>query len=907
MPETSRKHRPKADQLLRTKLVPPRLPAPLVPRPALLARLDEGMARPMTLVAAPTGYGKTTLVAQWLGTRREPSAWVSLDPGDDDPAHFWTYVITACRTFDPGLGKPALAALRSSRLPSLDALVVSLLNDLAAAPTAGILVLEDYHAISSPQVHAGVAYLIDRLPATLHLVLITRAEPPLSLGRLRAHNQVSEIGAADLQFTPEETRAFLEQVVQVPLKPETAARLDARIEGWAAGLRLAALALDGQHDPAAIERFLGSFSGGHRHVTEYLAGEVLDAQPEPLQEFLLRTSILDRLAGGLCDALTGRSDGAGTLELLERAGLFVLPLGDDAGETWYRYHALFAEAMRKVARERFGEEELRALYLRASAWHEEHGRLDQAIEAALAAQGYPHAAALIEQGLDWRGHREVHAVRRWIEQLPPEALGAHPALCFEYAVAVLFTSDRYAATTAARLEAPLSMAESAWRGAEDGASLGQALALRALVALWQDELERAFALARGSLGLLPESDAFWRGSDLIIAGIEELLAGRPGAAQAALIEARALSGAAGSLQGQLAATGLLGDACVRQGEFDQALELYAQVQAEAAGGEDMLDDQAAAALGRGAIAYESNDLEAAEREAASALELGTRRGNDQVAVHAALLLARVSQARGETQLAQQRTRALAAQIQQPGLRREVLAWQARLACAAGDSEAVHHWYAGIALGAPAQQASLQELEDLVAARMLLADGESAAALALLERRRTDARQHGRTSSEVEALALTALACAAGAGKVAGDALGRALAIAGPKGYQRVFLDEGEPMRRAIASWGAHVAEGAPRLRAYIYRLLAAFSNDQARGAAKPAIGQARPAAPFEPLSPQERRVLRLLAAGLSNPEIARELVVSTNTIKTQLQSIYRKLNVTSRAEAGEVARELKLV
>ncbi len=645
MAETNRKHRTKADQLLRTKLMPPRLPVPIVPRPALLARLDEGMARALTLVAAPTGYGKTTLVAQWLGTRREPGAWVALDPGDDDPAHFWAYVITACRAFDPGLGKATLAALRSSRLSSLEAPVASLLNDLATAPTAGILVLEDYRAITSSQVHAGVAYLVDHLPATLHLVLITRAEPPLPLGRLRAHNQVSEIGAADLRFTPEETGAFLEGLLQVQLKPETAARLDTRIEGWAAGLRLAALALEGQRDPAAIERFLGSFSGGHRHVTEYLAGEVLGAQPEPLQEFLLRTSILDRLAAGLCDAVTGRSDGAGTLEQLERAGLFILPLGDDASQAWYRYHALFAEAMRKVARERFGEEGMRALYLRASAWHEEHGRLDQAIEAALAAKAYPRAAALIEQGVGWRSYHEVHTVRRWIEQLPPEALGPHPALCFEYAVAMLFTSDRYAAATAAALEAPLRMAESAWRRAEDGAGLGQALALRALVALWQDDLDPAFALARGSLELLPEGDAFWRGSDQIIAGIEELLAGRPGAAQAALIEARALSGAAGSLQGRLAATGLLGDACASQGEFDQACEIYRQVQAEAAGSEDMLDDQAAAALGLGAIAYERNDLAAAEREAVSALELGTHRANERIAAHAALLLARISQAR----------------------------------------------------------------------------------------------------------------------------------------------------------------------------------------------------------------------------------------------------------------------
>ncbi len=535
MAETRRKHQTSTNQLLRTKLAPPRLPSALVSRPSLLARLDAGTATKLTLISAPGGYGKTTLVAQWLATRREPAAWVALDPSDDDPVRFWTYVITACRAFDPGLGKSALADLRTSKTPSFEPLLTTFINELAALPAPGILVIEDYHVITSSQIHASVAFLLDHLPDTLHLVLMTRSEPPLGLARWRARNQVVEINAADLQFSREETRTFLEQILRVSLKPETVARLDAQTDGWAAGLRLIALALEGKRDPSAIEQFLASRSasgGGHRHVIEYLTTEVLAAQSEALQEFLLQTSILNRLTASLCDAVTNRNDSASLLAQLEHANLFLLPLGEPE---WYRYHALFAEAMRHTAREHFGAESMRALYARASAWYEQHGLLDQAIETAIAAQQFSRAAALIERSLDRRRQPEFYTFRLWVEQLSQEVFGAHPTLCFEYALALLFTSDRYAASTAAQLETPLRVAEETWRREDNSAGLGQVLALRALSALWQSDFARAFTLARESLQLLPEDDVFWRGSDLIIVGIDESLAGRMETAQNALI------------------------------------------------------------------------------------------------------------------------------------------------------------------------------------------------------------------------------------------------------------------------------------------------------------------------------------------------------------------------------------
>lgn len=905
MAETRRKHQTSTNQLLRTKLAPPRLPAALVSRPSLLARLDEGTATKLTLISAPGGYGKTTLVAQWLATRREPAAWVALDPSDDDPVRFWTYVITACRVFGPGLGKAALADLRTSQSLSFESLLTSFINELAALPAPGILVLEDYHAIISPQIHTSLAFLLDHLPDTLHLVLMTRSEPPLGLARLRTRNQVVEINAADLQFSREETRTFLEQILRVSLRPETVARLDAQTEGWAAGLRLVALALEGKRDPSAIEQFLASFSGGHRHVIEYLTAEVLAAQSEALQEFLLQTSILNRLTASLCDAVTNRNDSASLLAQLEHANLFLLPLGEPE---WYRYHALFAEAMRHTARERFGEESMHALYARASAWYEQHGLLDQAIETAIAAQQFSRAAALIERLLDRRRQPEFYTFRLWVEQLSQEVLGAHPTLCFEYALALLFTSDRYAASTTAQLETPLRVAEETWRREENDAGLGQVLALRALSALWQSDFARAFTLARESLQLLSEDDVFWRGSDLIIVGIEESLAGRMETAQNALIEARALSGAALNIHGVLAATGLLADVYVCQGEFDQAIQLYQQVQQEAVGSEDMLDDQGTAALGLSTIAYERNDLDAAEREATRALELGTRRANDQLMVHATLMLARVLHARGNTAEAQEKLRALVAQTRQLHLVQEVLAYQARLALVVGDTEAVRSWYVSIAQRATDLPRMLQERQDLIVARMLITDEKVDAAQELLERWRADAQQHGRTSSEVETLALKALGYAAQSKETqASKALVRALTIAYSKGYQRLFLDEGANIQLLISDFRLRIEKQAPRLRAYTYKLLSAFATNVSTSASKSEIENRKSVIPFESLSPQEQRVLRLLAAGLSNPEIARELVVSTNTIKTQLQSIYRKLNVAHREQAVDVARQLNLL
>jgi LuxR family transcriptional regulator, maltose regulon positive regulatory protein len=446
-------------ELLRTKLAPPRLPSLLVPRQALLDRLEAGLARKLTLVVAPAGFGKSTLVPAWLAARGgpapspagAPAGWVSLEAGDNDPVRFWNYFFIVCRGFQPSLGKAALSALRAAQAPALEALLTPFLNELARLAPAGrrLLVLEDYHAISTPAIHESLAFLIDHLPPTLHLVLISRTQPPLPLARWRARDELSELTAAELRFSPAETGAFVKQVLLRAPAPEVLARLQARTEGWVTGLRVVALAVQNRPDPAAADSFMAGFSGGHRHVLEYLVGEVLASQPEPVQQFLLQTSGLSRLTASLCDAVINQPGSARLLERLERDNVFLVSLEGQ----WYRYHTLFAEAMHAYARSLLGEDTLRGVQLRASHWYEAHGLSPEAIEPALAAGDFERAATLAERSIELRGNNEAATLRRWVEQLPPDVLHVHPSLCFSYAFVMLFASGRRSPATPATLPA----------------------------------------------------------------------------------------------------------------------------------------------------------------------------------------------------------------------------------------------------------------------------------------------------------------------------------------------------------------------------------------------------------------------------------------------------------------------
>jgi LuxR family maltose regulon positive regulatory protein len=930
---------------LSTKLAPPHLRPPVVKRRRLLDRLDQGLAHKLTLLSAPAGFGKTTLAAEWvetgdwetgkLGTGKPTSqppnlpvshptnlpiyhvAWVSLDAGDNDPVRFWRYVVSACGAFDPGIGDSSLALLQTSQQPAFEAVLTAFINELAGLPGKCVLILEDYHLITARPVHETLTFWLDYLPPALHVVMLTRGDPPLPLARLRARNELNELRAADLRFSPEETRDFLRLAVPFALPAGAVERLAARTEGWPAGLRLVALALQRRRSPEEIETFLATFTGGHRPILDYLVADVLGAQPEPVQEFLLQTAFLSRLTGPLCDAVyqstnfpisqsTNLPTSQAILEHLERANLFVIPL-DDRRE-WYRYHTLFAEAMQHHARQRLGEARLRELSRRASLWYAGHGLLGEAVEAALAARDYPQAADLVERIVAPElVHNEYHTLRRWMEQLPEEVLRLHPRLCFTYAVAILFTSVRHAAATRALLQTPLDMAEQAWQAAGDRPRLGEVVAFRSLVAWLQREYARSFSLARQSLELLPGDEAQWRGIALIMAGVEELWAGELNAARPTLTQARALCQAAGNLYGTLDTTLILGDLCVWQGDLGQAGGLYRQALSTAEQApidrDQALQRRGRALAGLAGLALELNDREAAGRDAAEALDIGRQLADEELLVRASLVLARLELARGEAGPARERLHALAAQTHQPPLLREVHAWQARLALAAGDLAAARRWAAASVQSGDDLPRIRQEAEALVVARVLLAQGEAEAALRLAGEWEADARAHGRSGRELEIHLLQALAHAAlGWPARAGQALVRALELAQPEGYRRVFLDEGEPLARLL---GAVLPElGDEPLLRYARALLLDFAGE--RSPAEPAAAPV-PGLLVEPLSPQELRVLRLAVAGLSNPEIAGELVVSVNTVKTHLKNVYRKLNVANRHEAGDAARDLKLL
>jgi LuxR family maltose regulon positive regulatory protein len=625
---------------------------------------------------------------------------------------------------------------------------------------------------------------------------------------------------------------------------------------------------------------------------------------------------LDRVTASLCNTVTGREDSALVLEQLERANLFLVPV-EGAGD-WYRYHALFAEAMHHTAQLRLGEAALHALADKASRWYEKHGLLSEAVEAALSAHAFERAAALIERFIAPRlVNNEYLTLRRWLEHLPDEVMRLHPVLCFTHALAIQFTSDRRAPETVKLMQQPLQMAEEQWRAENNQRQLGAVQTVRALASWWQGDLTQSFRTAAKALALLPEDEEQWRSVSLIFVATEEMLAGQLDKARQTIMTARALCEAVGNIYGLLSATNILAEICARQGELQQAAGYYRQVIArtenvpihqDQAANDQALFDRARACNGLAALYLEWNDLAAAEQAATQARDIGYEIGEEYVYTPATMTLAEVRYAQGETAQAQQLLHTLIAQTPQrrwPLLVDEAQAHQARLALVAGDLVAVQRWLA--ARGQASAELSLlqQEAEALIQGRLLIAQGDLESAHRLLAKTQADAQRGGRRRNELEIRILMALAYFIRDNLPQATAvLITALTAAQPEGFRRIFLNERTPSGAMPALLRAvfPLVKEEP-LALYVRDLLLAVSEEEGALGPRP-----QPTAPFlvEPLSTQEERVLRLLAAGLSNPEIARELIVSVNTIKTQVQSIYRKLNVNSREEARDLARHLNL-
>jgi LuxR family transcriptional regulator, maltose regulon positive regulatory protein len=908
------------DVLLATKLHVPRPRPGLVARPRLVEALGEGLARRLILVCAPAGFGKTALLADWARRGNRPVAWLSLDAGDNDPARFWRHAVAALDRVRPGMAERAGPLLGPPAPASFEGLVTALINELAAQPGGGelLLVLDDYHLIDTQQVHDSLLFLLEHLPPGVHLVLASRSDPPLPLARMRARAQLAELRAGDLRFTAEEAAALLREAVDGDLPGAAVAALAARTEGWAAGLQLAALSLRGQPDVTA---FVAAFSGSHRYVLDYLAGEVLEGQTDQVREFLLETSVLERLSGRLCDAVTGRTDSQAMLEQVERANLFLMPL--DAVRGWWRYHQLFADLLRaRLKQQQPGR--VAALHHNAAAWCEEHGLADDAVRHALAAGDTTWAARLIERHFDetfWPGERTT--VQRWLSALPAELASSRPRLCLVRAVLALAGSDAEGAGP------PLDAAERAFKAATDEPfepSAGKAASLlvnvpaaialgRASLAQLRGDADGTAAFASQTLAKTGEGESMLDSTARWLLAMAEWLRGRVAEAERAF--AASITGWRAAGERYSAAYGChhLGQVQRAQGRLDAAVGTYQQaLEITAAPGRPAMPAAGIALIGTGEVAYQRNELDAALRQVTEGIERCRQLTYTQPLATGLAALAWIRQANGDPGGARE---AIAdAERVAPGpdvtsLLNPVPAQRARLLLAQGEVAAAARWVEVRGLAPDDEPGYLREPEYLVLARVLLAQDRPGPALALLGRLHAAATAQDRTGSVIEIGALRALALAAdGEEAAAVDALARALMLGFPQGYVRVFADEGPPMAasvaRLIAAQKADQAAARDIPLGYLAQLLRAFGQEPAA----PGTGRAAAAAVpglAEQLTARELEILALLAAGTPNPRIAEQLVVSLDTVKKHVSHVLGKLGAANRTEAVTRARQLGLI
>jgi LuxR family maltose regulon positive regulatory protein len=777
-------------EILATKVAHPRLRLPFVKRISLLEKLSLALERRLTLVSAPAGFGKTHLISQWISDNSFPSAWLTLDEGDNDPVRFLHYLIAVCQQFYPDVGSAALKLLKTQQYRP-DAVLTSLLNDMSRHKGIHVLVFDDYHTITSIHVHDLVSSMLEHLPSSLHLVIVTRTDPPLPLARMRAHDELLELRAADLRFSRDETTAFLHQSLPEALPESGIEKLEAVTEGWIVGLRIAALMLKEQH-PAERGRVLNAFSGSHRHVLEYLSAEVLSALPESQDEFLLQVAFLHHLSGSLCDAVTLRDDSQELLQTLERANLFLMSLDDTA--TWYRLHPLVAEALRQIAQKQMGTDAVRELHRRASRWYEAHGHLQEAVEAALTAHAFAEAAPLIERLIEpqlVKRNTEYHTLRRWIEQLPDDLLRRHPALCLTLGAAILFTSDRHAPTTAMQIERVLRMAADQWAAEGNAGKVGELLAFRTLVEYWQGNLAQVFETSRQALELLPDSQTEWRAVLLLNLGMEQYLLGENAAARRLTEESERLNRYVGNEFAKRSALWLKGQVALSQGSLDEAEQLFRELLMSPTA---QPREHTGAYIGLATIAFERNDLERAERDVLKAFTTAESVGDKYMLVDAAILRARLLHLRGDTDGARDLLQALAARVDMAVHVRTLRAWGALLALISGDISAANAWQVALQQKESSPFLLQQEREALVTARLLLAQGRTASASDLLEPWHRRCTSGQRTRSELEILILKALIYAVDrALPQAYATLSQALEFAYRAGYIRPFLQEGEAM------------------------------------------------------------------------------------------------------------------
>ena len=907
--------------LLATKLHLPRPRPGFVPRPRLTERLDEGLAQGLVLVCAPAGYGKTALLADWARRGQQPVAWLSLDAGDNDPARFWRHVVAALERARPAVGERVAPLLGPPAPSSFEPLVTALINELAAGPDAdgALLVLDDYHVIGSQPVHESLRFFLEHRPAGICVVLASRSDPPLALARLRARGQLAELRGAELRFTVGEAAALLQQVTAGPdaVLPDAAvAALAARTEGWAAGLQLAALSLRGQDDPAG---FVAAFTGSHRYILDYLAEEVLERQSEQVRAFLLETSVLERLSGPLCNAVTGRVGSQALLEGAERAGLFLIPLDEVRG--WWRYHHLFAGLLRARLQVEQPGRVVTQLHRHAAAWYAEHELADDAIGHAVAAGEMLWAARIIEQHFNevFNLRGEAATVHRWLSVLSAEVVRSRPRLLLAQAL-MAATSGHIEA-----VEPLLDAVECGLPGWTDepfeptaGVAASHLINVPALTTLHRGALaqlrgdaEATAAFAAQMLAEINPGERMLSATAHGFLAVAEWLHGRLAEAERAF--ASSVTGWRETSQPTLIAWGCYELALIQraQGRLGAAVLTCEQALDSLVTSGRPPPAAGPAYVGLAEIAYQRDELDVALRHATEGIALCRQFVYTPPLADGLVTLAMIRQATGDPAGALEATgEAMQASPGPAGLLNPVPAQRARLLLAQGDLAAAARFPQENGLGPDDEPNYAREPGHLALARILLAQDRPGQALALLDRLYAAAAAEDRVGSVIEAGALRALVLAAcGQDADAVNALAGVLTLACPRGYVRVFADEGPPMAALLArlvaaqrSGGATAAVPLGCL-ARLQRALGAqhVAPDAGRGSVTAVPGL------VDPLTSRELEVLGMLAAGRSNQAIAGQLVVTLDTVKKHVGHVLGKLGAANRTEAVARARELSLI